>query len=201
MSLARPELVALDLEGNGQSQPDIIELALVPVGDAGAMGEAKDWLVRPPRPISAHASLVHGITDKVVSGCPAWADIASDVERALQGKWVVAHHASVDYTILSRHLPQWEPAGLIDTLKLAKAVLRGVSSYSLAELLRHLGLVIPGRLHRARADAVAAVLLFDRLVETGHFESWAHVCAACQVPLATRSRAGPQAAPEQQTLW
>jgi DNA polymerase III epsilon subunit-like protein len=196
----RPELVALDLEGNGQSQPDIVEIALVSMGTRSA-DEVTQWLVRPPRPVSAHASLVHGLTDRAVAECPAWVDIAFEVEQALKGKWVVAHHASVDYAILSRHLPQWKPAGVLDTLKLAKTVLRGVSSYSLDELLRHLGLTVPGRLHRARADAIAAALLFERLVELGEFESWAHVCAACQVSVASRPQAEGKAAPEQQTLW
>ncbi|WP_375546842.1 hypothetical protein [Streptomyces gossypii] len=33
----------------------------------------------------------------------------------------LARHAGVDYRVLTRHLPGWEPAGVLDTLRLARA--------------------------------------------------------------------------------
>jgi exodeoxyribonuclease X len=39
----------VDVEGNGQQPPDLVELAVVPV-TGGVIGEPTSWLVRPARP-------------------------------------------------------------------------------------------------------------------------------------------------------
>ncbi|MFG2416680.1 MULTISPECIES: hypothetical protein [Streptomyces] len=50
------------------------------------------------------------------------------------GAWICAHKAHVDYRVLSAHLPKWEPAGVLDTLRLAKATYQGLPSYGLDAL-------------------------------------------------------------------
>jgi len=40
--------VVVDVEGNGQRPPDLVELAAVPI-IGGRIGDAQSWLVRPDR--------------------------------------------------------------------------------------------------------------------------------------------------------
>jgi DNA polymerase III epsilon subunit-like protein len=47
--------VVVDVEGNGQQPPDLVELAAVPIV-AGVVGEPSSWLVKPDQPISHFAA-------------------------------------------------------------------------------------------------------------------------------------------------
>jgi exodeoxyribonuclease X len=51
----------VDVEGNGQQPPDLVELAVVPIV-GGVIGEPTTWLVKPERPIKYSATRIHGIT-------------------------------------------------------------------------------------------------------------------------------------------
>jgi exonuclease len=73
--------VAVDVEGNGQQPPDLVELAVVPVV-AGVIGEPRSWLVRPETPITPFARRIHGITNEQVAEAPVFADIRDDVLSA-----------------------------------------------------------------------------------------------------------------------
>ncbi|MGH4017943.1 MAG: hypothetical protein ACRDT0_01590 [Pseudonocardiaceae bacterium] len=42
--------VVVDVEGNGQQPPDLVDLATVPIV-GGVIGEPSSWLVRPDQPI------------------------------------------------------------------------------------------------------------------------------------------------------
>jgi len=46
--------VVVDVEGNGQQPPDLVELAVVPI-IGGVIGEPVSWLVRPDAPITHFA--------------------------------------------------------------------------------------------------------------------------------------------------
>lgn len=56
----------VDVEGNGQQPPDLVELAVVPVVD-GKIGTPMSWLVKPARPIKYFATRIHGITNQDVA--------------------------------------------------------------------------------------------------------------------------------------
>ena len=66
----------VDVEGNGQQPPDLVELAVVPIA-GGIIGEPASWLVRPDAPIRHFATRIHGITNDDVASAPAFADIAA----------------------------------------------------------------------------------------------------------------------------
>jgi len=64
---------------------------------------------------------------------------------------------------------RWSPHGYLDSLKLARALWPGLSSYQLQDLLLHAAVAVPpawGRAHRAAYDAVAAAMLMQHLVVT-----------------------------------
>jgi DNA polymerase III epsilon subunit-like protein len=148
--------VVVDVEGNGQQPPEIIEIAALPIDD-GQLRPATTWLVKPRKPISPIVTRkVHGIRTPTSPTQPSWADIEAQVATALSDRVLVAHNATVEHGVLQAHLPGWEPTLVLDTLRLARHVWPGLASYGLDHLTQHLALTaddIDGRRHRVTYDA------------------------------------------------
>lgn len=156
----------VDVEGNGQQPPDLVELAVVSIVD-GAVGEPVSWLVKPPRNIKYYATRIHGLTDKDVEGAPVIGDLQDQVRIALEADVLIAHNAHVDVGVLQRHLGDWECPEVFDTLKLAKRFVPDQVSYKLGALVEAFKLAegLPEGLspHRATYDALVAARLFVHL--------------------------------------
>ena len=165
-SWASMRYAVVDVEGNGQQPPDLVEVAVVPVA-AGIIGAPASWLVKPPRPVSRIAARIHGLTNEALAAAPAFADIESEVREALDADVLVAHNAHVDVGVLRRHLGGWECPEVLDTLKLARRLLPGQVSYKLGALVTAFSLAdgLPSGLvpHRATFDALVTARLFVRL--------------------------------------
>ncbi|MEY9956744.1 exonuclease domain-containing protein [Streptacidiphilus sp. MAP5-52] len=192
-------LLVLDTEGNGQQPPDLVELAAIPLIDGLVTpARGKSVIIRPPRPVTQRAAALHGLTNQILAAAPTWDTVKQAVRADLTGAWICAHNAHVDHTVLARHLPGWQPAGVIDTLRLARRLLPGAPSYRLDALITQLGIdttAIAGRRHRAWFDAHAAALLLHTLAE--RTPSWSALAAIAQQPVtspSTRRR-------EEATLW
>jgi exodeoxyribonuclease X len=157
----------VDVEGNGQQPPDLVELAVVPI-TGGEIGEPTSWLVKPERPIKYIATRIHGITTADVVNKPTFNEVAQEVRANLEVPAIVAHNAHVDIGVLTAHLSGWEPLDVFDTLKLARRLLPGQPSYSLGALTRALnladGLSADLSPHRATYDALVTARLFVRLM-------------------------------------
>jgi len=158
--------VVVDVEGNGQQPPDLVELAAVPI-IGGVIGEPASWLVRPDTPITHFAHKVHGITNNDVADAPVFDDIKTEVVQALIGDGLIAHNAHVDVGVLQRKLGEWECPEIFDTLKLARRLLPDADSYKLGALVETFKLAegLPADImpHRATYDALVAARLFVRL--------------------------------------
>jgi exodeoxyribonuclease X len=192
-------LLVVDVEGNGVSPADLVEVATLPITNgAPDTSAAGAWLVRPPLPVTPFAARVHGLTNERLAGCPQWEAIAGDVNAGLEGAWLAAHNASVEYRVLSRHLPGWEPAGVVDTLRLARAVYKDLPKHSLDALIEYVQpdlTAAPAQRHRATFDAYAAALL---LLDMGsHYDTW-DTLTATAVPPGHPGAPQPQQEP---TLW
>ncbi|WP_410623205.1 PolC-type DNA polymerase III [Amycolatopsis sp. cmx-8-4] len=158
--------VVVDVEGNGQQPPDLLELAAVPIV-AGVVGEPKSWLVKPDQPISHFARRIHGISNEQVADAPVFGYIEADVRKALDASALIAHNAHVDVGVLQRKLGDWECPEVFDTLKLARRLLPGRTTYKLGALveafdLAH-GLGGEDQPHRATYDAIVTARLFVHL--------------------------------------
>jgi exodeoxyribonuclease X len=154
--------VVVDVEGNGQRPPDLVELACLPI-DAGRPGPVRTWLVRPPRPIQRRVTRVHGISNADVASAPPMAAVAEEIRAALADRAVVGQAVHVDIDVLGRELPGWEPPATVDTRRLAKALLPGYRSYGLDALARALGVRAGpdvGPRHRAGHDATLTAGVF-----------------------------------------
>jgi DNA polymerase III epsilon subunit-like protein len=163
--------VVVDVEGNGQQPPDLVELATVEIV-GGLVGQPVNWLVRPDQPIKHFASRIHGISDTDVADAPVFADIKDDVLSSLEADAIVAHNAHVDLDVLGRKLERWTPPEVFDTLKLARRLLPGRDSYKLGALVDAFklatGLAEELTPHRATYDVLVTARLFVLLAhETG----------------------------------
>lgn len=179
-----PRVVVTDVEGNGANPPDLVEVAVTPIQDRQVdTGAARSWLIRPPVSIARRVTYIHGITNSDVRSCPMWTDVAPDVARHLDGAWIVAHSAKVDYGVLRRHLPDWQPLGVLDTLRLARATWPDAPRYNLDALLQYADIDlsgIPGKRHRAGYDAHATGLLLLEMAR--HYPNWDALVEAAVPP-------------------
>lgn len=195
-----PTVVVVDVEGNGANPPDLVEVATIPVvGGHAQASQAVSHLICPPGPITRFATDIHGLTDAAVASCPPWIEIAEQVRTRLDGVWIAAHNAIVDYRVLSAHLPGWAPAGVIDTLRLARAVYPDAARHTLDAMITHAAIdlsAVAGQRHRAGYDAHAAALLLLALAE--HYDTF-DALTSVAVPTALRTRQAPHT--EEPTLW
>jgi DNA polymerase III subunit epsilon len=167
-------IVALDLEGSGAQDHDaeaILEIAAVPLTN-GQLDLARAFasLINPGRTIPRHPWLSPGLTNAVLATAPALADVEPQLAELVNRRWIVGHNVNVDWRLLSKRLPALNPAGLIDTLVLARAL--GQPRRSLSALVEQMdltGLVTASAAgsqpHRALWDTVAVACLLPRLVD------------------------------------
>jgi DNA polymerase-3 subunit epsilon len=166
-------IVAFDLEGSGAQDRDheaILELAAVPlVNGQPAPGQAFSALVNPGRPIPRRPWISPGLTDAVLADAPSIGDLGPTLADRINGRWLLGHNVNVDWRLLRHHLPHLEPAGLIDTLPLARQAIRN-GKRSLTDLINHFALAAivnaaaPGsQPHRALWDATAVGYLLRSL--------------------------------------
>ncbi|MER5611033.1 3'-5' exonuclease [Streptomyces sp. NPDC002215] len=197
----------MDVEGNGATPPDLVEVAALPVRDGRPdTSTAGAWLINPPRPVTPFAARVHGLTSEILANSPTWQELADQVHSVLGNAWICGHNVHVDYRALKAHLPKWEPAGVIDTLRLARATYKGLPSYGLDTLInhirpdlsaapahRHRATVPP--CHRATYDAYATAQILIAMAD--QYETWDQLIAVAVPP-------GMPGAPEPEkdaTLW
>jgi exodeoxyribonuclease X len=209
-ALVGEHLVVVDVEGNGQQPPEIVELAAVTITDS-MVSEPVSWLVKPSRPITALVTRkVHGISNTHVADAPAFTEIGHQVAVLLGGAWLVAHNARVEVELLARQLPGFSPAGVVDTLGLARVLWPGRPGYGLDALIRQerldLSAVAKSRRHRAAYDAYATALLLLRLLDTAPaaVTSLRHLAelAPFRPPASAAVEVDPAGGqPEQPSLW
>lgn len=192
-------LLVVDVEGNGATPPDLVEVAVLPVKDgAPDIAGAASWLIRPPVPVTPFAGRIHGLTNDALAQCLPWDDLADQVRATLDGVWICGHNASVEYRVLTRHLPGWQPVGVLDTLRLARATYPDAPRHTLDALVEHTRLDLtgaPGHRHRGPFDAYATALLLLRMAV--RYDTWENLTRVAVPP----GLPGAPAQEEQSTLW
>lgn len=107
--LADPLGVTLDAETVGLDTCWMVEIAVVAVDGEVLL----DTLVNPQEPIPPDATSIHGITDEMVRGAPAFAAILPELKRVLAGKRVAIWNKDYDRRVLrdelDRHFRATEP--------------------------------------------------------------------------------------------
>lgn len=157
----------VDVEGNGARPPDLVELAVVPLTSA-TIGTPTSWLMRPSSPITWQARKIHGITNDHVADMPTFEAVRDSVTSHVADEVVVVgHNVRVDLDVLCRKMPGWLPHAVLDTLRLARALLPDLPSHKLGALVEYLDLAagLPAGLqpHRATYDALVTARLLAAL--------------------------------------
>jgi DNA polymerase-3 subunit epsilon len=116
-------------------------------------------LVNPQRPISPGAARVNGLRDEDVCQAPLFVEIAEQVLDMVTGNVLVCHNAPFDLGFLDAEFTRlrrpWQPAGVIDTLEIARRYFKFDSNSlpALADALR----IETLQAHRALGDALTTL--------------------------------------------
>jgi DNA polymerase III epsilon subunit-like protein len=185
-ALADNNLVVVDVEGNGQNPPEIIEFAALPVSGTANHADLRSWLIKPTKPIVPMVTRnVHGIKNSDVADCPAWSDVAPEIAKVLDARVLIAHGAHVEYRVIGAHLPDWTPPMVLDTMRLAKYVWPGLRSYGLEKLAERADLDLTAvadlKPHRAAYDTWCAWQLLRALVDDGNL-AWPGLIKVATLP-------------------
>jgi DNA polymerase III subunit epsilon len=158
------DVVVVDLETTGLSAAygdRICEIGIVSAQGKWVL-DTYQTLVNPQRPISPGAARVNGLSDAEVSQAPLFAEVASDVLSRINQAILVCHNAGFDLGFLDAELARlklpWQPAGVIDTLEIARRFYH-FSSNSLGAVAERLGIETP-QAHRALGDALTTFKVF-----------------------------------------
>ena len=168
------DLVAIDLEGSGaqdRGHEAILEIALIPIVDwQPDVATAYCTLINPERPIPQRPWISPGLTDAALRDAPTLATVEPELAQRINGKYLVGHNVGVDWRLLHRRSPGITPAGLIDTLRLARLHHNGGLGHKLGALVELLGLTekvnqfaAGSKPHRALWDTAAVALVLPVL--------------------------------------
>ncbi len=163
--------VVVDLETTGGSAETcgITEIGAVKIRGGEVLGELQT-LVDPGTPIPPFIAVLTGITDAMLVGAPRLASVLPAFLEFAEGAVLVAHNASFDIGFLRaacrQHGHPWPGAPVLDTLRLARAVLARdeVRNCKLATLAAHFRATTEPS-HRALHDARATVDVLHGLLE------------------------------------
>lgn len=145
-----------------ENQPRVIEWysQLIDL-DEGLVIEELELLIRPPDKLPDITPKLTGITDEMLAGCPAFAEVADRIRRAVEGApLAIAHNASYDTEIINMEFerlgqPRLDWPRVICTVEQTI----GLRGYRLTLSNLHIELLGAGfpEAHRARKDVEALV--------------------------------------------
>lgn len=163
--------VVFDLETTGldPQRDEVVQVAGVRVLSGRLLrGEHFDRLVDPGRPIPDSATRIHGISDAMVVGAPAFAEVAEGFRHFTEGSVLVAHHAAFDLAFLKRLKATGGPDTLrpaLCTALLSARLFPHTGAHTLDALADRLGIVIPQEIrHTALGDSIATAEVLLKLI-------------------------------------
>lgn len=172
-------IVVIDTETGGTdiARHRVCEVA-IRIVTPGQPVFAKSWLLDPGSPIPAEATKVHGITDEMVRGQPAFHAIAHELAMLVSSGIPTAYNARFDRAMLIAEylrarleVPSWLHAGqsFIDVLAWARdnepKLSRGNGNFKLGNVAKRLGVPV-GTAHRAAGDCETTAGLLEHLAGT-----------------------------------
>ena len=162
-------VVDIETTGNYTGKHKITEIAIY-VYDGEKIVDEYQTLVNPESNIPPYISSMTGITNKMVENAPKFYEVAKHIFEKLDGKIFVAHNVNFDYNFIRQEFKSLGgdfQAKKLCTVRLSRKILPGLSSYSLGNLTRSLGIEITDR-HRAYGDARATVEVLSKLINNDH---------------------------------
>jgi len=130
-------------------------------------------LVNPETYIPDYITALTGIDNYMVAKAPIFSAVAQAILDITEETIFVAHSVNFDYNAIRN---EFKAIGIdftrkkLCTVRLSRKLIPGHKSYSLGKICAALDISINGR-HRARGDAEATVILFEKLLHTEASES------------------------------
>lgn len=159
-------IVDIETTGGNASGSRITEIAII-IHDGMHVIDRFETLVNPQKDIPLPIFALTGINNEMVRDAPIFDDISERVLELLTDRIFVAHNVNFDYSFVRHQLEQagfkWTAKKLC-TVRAARKIRPGLSSYSLGNLCRALDIPLQNQ-HRAGGDADATTILFSRLLE------------------------------------
>lgn len=158
-------IVDVETTGNGIQGNKITEIALFK-HNGHEVVEKFTSLVNPECKIPFYITALTGIDNTLMRHAPTLREIAPEILEITKGNIFVAHSVNFDYNVIKNEL---KTIGLdfhrkkLCTVRLSRKLFPGLHSYSLGKLCTALRIPLNNR-HRAKGDAEATVLLFEKLL-------------------------------------
>ncbi len=161
------EFVVFDIETTGLSPVTeaITEIGAVKIKD-GQIVDSFNKFVNPGKPIPQKIVELTGITDAMVEEAPPISVILTEFYNFVGNSTLVAHNAGFDTSFIKNAAKDngkdFEFC-YIDTLELARSLVKGVKNYKLDTLTKHFNIKLENH-HRACDDALATAQIFLKLL-------------------------------------
>ncbi|WP_228235065.1 exonuclease domain-containing protein [Allomuricauda sp. M10] len=158
-------IIDIETTGNGIKGNKVTEISIFKF-DGNQVVDEFTSLVNPECPIPYFITGLTGIDDQMVQNAPTFSDIADDIFNMTENAIFVAHSVNFDYGVIKEEFRQ---IGIdftrkkLCTVRLSRSLIPGLGSYSLGKLCSSVKIPLVDR-HRARGDAHATMLLFDKLI-------------------------------------
>ncbi len=158
----------VDLETTGgQADKDRITEIAIAIHDGEKVIDSFETLINPERTIPYNITQITGITQEMVEDAPKFFEVAKKVVQLTEGKVFVAHNVRFDYNFLRaefRRLGFTYTRKLLCTVRLSRKTFPWIGKYSLGNLIKYFKIEVNDR-HRAMADVIATVNVFERILD------------------------------------
>lgn len=155
----------VDIETTGHSSK-ITEISIF-IFNGKKIIDEYTTLVNPECIIPPFITNLTGITNAMVGSAPKFYEIAKKVQEITENCIFVAHNVNFDYNIINK---EFKDLGFefkrkkLCTVRLSRKLIPGLKSYSLGALCSSQNIEIKDR-HRAKGDAEATTILFEKLLK------------------------------------
>lgn len=160
-------IVDIETTGNGVLGNKITEISIFKYDGYEVVDEFTS-LVDPECEISHFITSLTGIDNHMVRNAPKIEEIADQILEITKDTIFVAHSVNFDYNVIKNEFKQINREFVrkkLCTVRLSRKLIPGYNSYSLGKLCSSLNIPLTDR-HRARGDAHATTLLFQKLLRT-----------------------------------
>lgn len=158
-------IVDIETTGNGIKGNKITEISIFKYDGYEIIDEFTS-LVNPECEIPYFITGLTGIDNDLVRDAPKLIEITGQILEITKDTIFVAHSVNFDYNVIKN---EFKTLGLdftrkkLCTVRLSRKLIPGYNSYSLGKLCSALGIPLTDR-HRARGDAHATTILFQKLL-------------------------------------
>ncbi|WP_373398895.1 3'-5' exonuclease [Algoriphagus halophilus] len=162
------EYAIVDIETTGGTAKNcgITEIAIL-IHDGNKIIAEFETLLNPEQDIPIYITGLTGIDNEMVQNAPTFEEVGEKLWNLLHGRVFVAHSVNFDYGFVRESFARSGrefKADKLCTVRLARKVIPGLSSYSLGRICEHRNIPILAR-HRAMGDARATAILFDEMIK------------------------------------